>query len=264
MNVRSGAFTLVELLIVVAILSVLASLLSPALNKAMAASELVSCAQQHKTLGVATAMYGDDFDGGLPNSVPNLASQPNNFGSYPTFRIRHDDGQAIGLGLLFETGQLQDSDTRLLFCPSWQGQDRSQYNTHGWFNNLYTEIFDNQKGFSEISSNYKAGSVAYAATENDTYFRGGRYSGKISMRFSDPYYQSHPVLFMDVMRDYSDPNRDYGVGETHDFEKNNLSYIDGSVRAFDVIDILLKMDGDFSNTRNYQHDFTIWDISADL
>ncbi len=58
-------FTLVELLVVVAIISVLAALLLPALDNARESARATQCLGNQKQVGAALLMYADDMDGWL-------------------------------------------------------------------------------------------------------------------------------------------------------------------------------------------------------
>jgi prepilin-type N-terminal cleavage/methylation domain-containing protein len=61
MDSEWGSFTLVELLIVIAIVSILVSLLFPALAKAKAYAEMVVCRSNMKQVLVANFQYASDF-----------------------------------------------------------------------------------------------------------------------------------------------------------------------------------------------------------
>ncbi len=55
-------FTLIELLIVIAIIAILASILLPALERARSKARGLSCGNAMKTLGLAATQYAADFD----------------------------------------------------------------------------------------------------------------------------------------------------------------------------------------------------------
>lgn len=64
---RARCFTLLELLVVMAIVAVLAGLLLPALAKAKETAQMTYCSNNMRQLGIATYGYVTDRDGWLPN-----------------------------------------------------------------------------------------------------------------------------------------------------------------------------------------------------
>jgi prepilin-type processing-associated H-X9-DG protein/prepilin-type N-terminal cleavage/methylation domain-containing protein len=62
-----GAFTLVELLVVIGIIALLISILLPALNKARAAGNAIACASNLRQIGMSIHQYTRDNNGFFPS-----------------------------------------------------------------------------------------------------------------------------------------------------------------------------------------------------
>jgi prepilin-type N-terminal cleavage/methylation domain-containing protein/prepilin-type processing-associated H-X9-DG protein len=63
------AFTLVELLVVIAMIGILSALLLPALNRARNRAQAVGCLSNTRQLGLAWTLYADDHEGRLPYNL---------------------------------------------------------------------------------------------------------------------------------------------------------------------------------------------------
>ena len=74
---HQGAFTLLELLVVIAIIAILAALLLPVLSNARKKGQGIACLNNLRQLSIACKMYADDNNGEL------VSSWPIGFGGYP-------------------------------------------------------------------------------------------------------------------------------------------------------------------------------------
>ena len=86
---KRGAFTLIELLIVIAIIAILAAILFPVFAQAREKARQTACLSNQKQIGTAFMMYTQDYD-------ENLPSWPfNSIGVNPTFSAPGNWGWAM-------------------------------------------------------------------------------------------------------------------------------------------------------------------------
>ena len=69
---KRAAFTLVEILVVLAIIGILAAILFPAFASVRASARAASCASNLKQIGFATLMYAQDNSGKLPYPINGI------------------------------------------------------------------------------------------------------------------------------------------------------------------------------------------------
>ncbi|MBF0246266.1 MAG: type II secretion system protein, partial [Planctomycetes bacterium] len=121
---RPGArpMSLVELLVVSAILAILASMLMPSLSRMLEQGRRVSCLNQKKQLDIITFSYCDDsadffphpIDGYSPDGPKASTRNWQDWNLFSNYGICQS--KANPLGTLAATGYLEDWS--LLFCPS--------------------------------------------------------------------------------------------------------------------------------------------------
>lgn len=113
------AFTLVELLVVIAVIAVLAALLFPALLAAQQKAKKAACLSNLRQVGIAINLYSTDNKGNIPYG-PKAAAFTSPLDLYPstgapTSLISLSSGAPVGLGLLLS--QHLSAQPMVLFCP---------------------------------------------------------------------------------------------------------------------------------------------------
>jgi len=73
-----SAFTLIEMLMVIAIISILASILSPSLHQALAAARQTSCSNNEMQIGMTMAIYASDNNNYFPAAYTGYGADPEN------------------------------------------------------------------------------------------------------------------------------------------------------------------------------------------
>lgn len=110
---RRAVFTLVELLVTIAVIAILSSLLLPALGKAKDIAKSICCKNNQKQLGVMWCMYANDFDG---NVLPFFGTT-----GYPTYNYTLAWHEFLAFSKALPVGNPQDINDpgrKILLCPS--------------------------------------------------------------------------------------------------------------------------------------------------
>jgi len=142
LSARRSGFTLIELLVVIAIISLLVSILLPSLNKAKELAKKTLCLANLRHIGLAVAMYAQDYDSAYP-------STPNVYQWYPAFSYGGDANRPDIYGTSVPVIEPEDrilnpyTDSLDLYrCPSDSGvtADWGQVDlprTYDWYGTSY-------------------------------------------------------------------------------------------------------------------------------
>ncbi len=134
---KMGAFTLVELMVVIAIIAILAAMLLPALESARRRAVRTACANRLRQIGTSINMYADDADGLLPTPVRTAWEADREIRMAPDTQCINASASGVnltqptmGLSHLVLYGYLEDPE--LLYCPSEADGDVFNYRPDEW------------------------------------------------------------------------------------------------------------------------------------
>ena len=148
-KIRTTAFSLIELLVVIGIIVILAALLFPALSRAKSKARNIACVNQLKQLGVAARLYAEDNGGRLPAAelLPSNPTDP----QHPLPRINDV------LGPYVSRVAVTNSSAPVFKCPSdtdWFFEaEGSSYQWNAGMNGHRIDFGENSRFRAVIVSN---------------------------------------------------------------------------------------------------------------
>jgi prepilin-type N-terminal cleavage/methylation domain-containing protein len=201
------AFTLIEVLVAVAIIGLLMSIMIPALGRARGQANMVACKARLRNLGLGALMYADDNSSNLPFDCGMLGPSFND--PFSNTWICNPHTQLIKDLSSYVTG------VENFYCP-------------GWKNPLYCYS----------PENYASGDIGYFyfSVEKRPMF-GGLSEFLYSPKKGDPMYYPHPLCStmspqMWIVSDMWFSGKSSKVPVPHRWYKKGVQYmaLDGSIK----------------------------------
>lgn len=212
-------FSLVELLITIAVIAILAGLFLPVLNKMRSKAQGIQCMNQISQLGKAAQMYSTDYDGYLVLTVTHAAgfdpwtlvlakwANNNNNKKYNPY---------IPSKTLYCPGIRQEWQPSKIFCTygMWRGDQDADYKAaNSEKKKFFGDVMDNNSGHYIVIK--RAKNLSRFPVYADTVFGNESHTD-----FQRPCWQFFPNAFAD--------NNSVAVYLLHN-ERANMVYLDGHV-----------------------------------
>jgi prepilin-type N-terminal cleavage/methylation domain-containing protein/prepilin-type processing-associated H-X9-DG protein len=211
-------FTLVELLVVVAIIAMLLAILLPALGRAQDAAKVVACGANLRQIGIAEYAYANENDGWVAPSNYGTGSPFNWCGPATIWVYAYDRNIWIGMGILYEQGYLGGG--KVFYDPGCKNENFKYDNPQTGFRGGKPA----DSGEWYMNNNYIQ-RADVGLTQDAFWGSGGR---QVSLSLD-----AGGVAFISCNVDFSSDAEQSWVDWTHG-NGYNVLYVDGSVEFVDV------------------------------
>jgi prepilin-type N-terminal cleavage/methylation domain-containing protein/prepilin-type processing-associated H-X9-DG protein len=139
---KSFRFSLIELMIVVSIIAILASLLLPALQIAREKARTITCLNNLKQLSLASSLYTNNYDGYYPPAYYNSGVMHYAWDITVVGMVKNKNFKP---GLLWQSSTISSEDSGIHQCPSFNGSDMWAGETFTGYN-YNTSYIGNDQG----------------------------------------------------------------------------------------------------------------------
>ena len=249
-DTASKRFTLIEMLVVIAIICTLAAMLSPALRRALALAYGSSCANNLKQSYISLSMYADANNDFYPSPGPQhtITDEECRFG---LANVNFNWAQAVlyANGNYPLTWSQEDQAVRksretyaALACPA-----APFFTGEGWENYAWNQVF----GMNVLLMKYHGSSAYYGTVKpRNTPIvrsRAGRTRSDGNKKWIKPNNPSRTAFLADSSTQYGVPaytQQYFGLGDgvfsdifLRHHEKANICTLDGSVRGCPMINL---------------------------
>lgn len=135
MQKQQGKFTLIELMVVIAIIAILAAILLPALQRTKEMAKSITCVNNEKQINLCFVNYVDDFNGRLP--MYSRSNWPTGQGSSPYPRWTEIMADYLAPAVYKSGTSYYIKGNSFLMCPSLETPDPTAIVYPGYGMNRY-------------------------------------------------------------------------------------------------------------------------------